>query len=40
VPLSDDPEDRILDAPYYPLWPSDHLGLAAELKVPMAKGLR
>lgn len=40
VILGEEPGDRILDAPYYPLWPSDHLGLAAEFKVPMAKGLR
>jgi endonuclease/exonuclease/phosphatase family metal-dependent hydrolase len=38
--LGEDPADRILDAPYYPLWPSDHAGLAGEFFVPVATGLR
>lgn len=38
--LGEDPEDRILDAPYYPLWPSDHAGLAARFFVPIAEDLR
>jgi len=38
--LGEEPADRILDAPYYPLWPSDHLGLFAHLRVPIAEDLR
>jgi len=38
--LGEEQADRIIDAPYYPLWPSDHAGLAASLKVPVAEELR
>ena len=38
--LGEEPGDRILEAPYYPLWPSDHLGLFANLNVPIAEDLR
>jgi endonuclease/exonuclease/phosphatase family metal-dependent hydrolase len=38
--LGEDPEDRIMDAPYYPLWPSDHAGLTARFFVPIAEDLR
>ena len=30
--LGDDPADRV-DGPYYPLWPSDHRGLAVQFLV-------
>jgi len=38
--LGEETGDRILDAPFYPLWPSDHAGLFGKFFVPVAEDLR
>jgi len=38
--LGEETGDRILDAPFYPLWPSDHAGLFGKFLVPVAEELR